>query len=319
MDDLNDLLGDGHARRLPKKHEKQSRSSRHTEVDREYGFNGRLASFFDLSEKQSQRLNDRHHHHHRHSRHTSKHRHHHHSRHSDNKLELRREQEQRRQERQYSSSKKYFGQAVSNASFGSNMRSAKCSVCNLCRCQCRQRFTSSFVDDGSWLDRILNMIDTPYGYVSGVDTPSYDIALSTTTGLVTLTPIVGATDTTGLGPTTQPGQTFFIGSTIDNDPSIPTWGMFEIISLPSPTNDTYVLAPKEMESEGGIDLIKILYAAPITKACVSADNVYDNPDALDDSAVIYEIASIDATTGFWTLESTETSNLSLLQPVHAAS
>lgn len=214
----------------------------------------------------------------------------------------------------------------------------RCSLCNVCNCACSNSNNpfsgcgSPFIDDGSYLETVLNQVTVPYGFVDGRDTLTFSMTAITgsLTGDIVLAPLGSLASmqaATGLSSLTQVGQTFFIGSTTANDAVIATAnGLFEIVSLPTAWNSAYVIRPKTVmiaEDLRGCgcgrddrvttlvagDLIKVLYAAPLVKPCVSGNNVYYAPGNQGNfvNAQIYQIAAV-ATTApiiqLWTMSLT---------------
>jgi hypothetical protein len=291
-----------------------------------------------LTSSSSGKSSKRHHHHHHHhastgataiaakevSEKSSSRRHHHHhssssSKHDDEKRNKKSSSKQHivQQQQQFMAAQNKLINLIN-----SRPGSAKCIQCNLYSCGCEYGTRSSFVDDGSWMDHDLYQVDSPYGFINGFDTAAYTFTQDPVTKYVTATPIIGQPDLSGLGPSTQPEQTFFIGSTTANDPALVAWGLFSIASLPSATNSSYILKPKEMvnrEGEAGQfyvnDIIRILYQAPIVKPGISGDDIYTDPNAAD-TAQMFQITAIDAVTGFWTLAPVGYSTLKRFHPVH---
>lgn len=203
----------------------------------------------------------------------------------------------------------------------------------MCKCACQNANNaysgcgSPFIDDGSWLEVVLNQVVVPYGFVDGRDTLTFTMTavVGSATSDILLTPLttLAAMQTaTGLSSLTQRGQMFFIGSTTVSDPTIATAnGLFEIVGMPTAWKDTYVIRPKSAFIELGgcrrhvttlglYDLIQVLYAAPTVKPCVSGNNVYYEPGNQGNfaNAVIYQITAV-STTGTpppqpWTVSAT---------------
>ena len=196
----------------------------------------------------------------------------------------------------------------------------RCGQCNLCQCACANSNNpfsgcgSPFIDDGSYLNRTLNQIQVPYGFVSGRDAVTFTptVVVGSSTGDIELTPtttLAAMQAATGLSALTRRGQQFFIGSTTPSDPVVAVAnGMFEIVSLPTEWNSTYVIRPQtvlvpERRHRRDIttlmvgDLIQIMYAAPTVGPCVSGNNVYYAPGNQGNiaNALFYQIEAIATT------------------------
>jgi hypothetical protein len=163
--------------------------------------------------------------------------------------------------------------------------------------------------------------------VAGVDTASFTMTVDATStpSYVTLTPLVSLADMqakTGLSNKTRLGQTFLITSTTLNDPGLVANGFFDIVSLPSATDVTYVLKPRFVRGvhHGARALWQIKYAAPETGPCVSGNDIYQAPGNAGNyaNALIYQVVAVDPTTGFLQLQPTVIRNVLGYRPVHAS-